>query len=90
MGKRRVTLFFKFSGEPDDDSAIAYRVAEALVNRFKGIGEMDSKGFSPGAATVNSVDIAVGKTKLAEVKYIPSSEGGNGYTPIKTSDLKNG
>jgi len=88
--KRRVTLFFEFTGEPNDDSAIAYRVAEALVNRFKGVGEIDYKGFSPGPASVESVSIAVGSTKLAEVQYIPSIEGGKGYTAIKTSDLKHG
>ena len=88
--KRRVTLFFEFSGEPDDDSAIAFRVGEALVNRFKGVGEMEYKGFSPGPASVESVSIAVGSTKLAEVRYIPHTDGGKGYTAIKTSDLKHG
>lgn len=90
MGKRRITLFIEFGGEPNDDSVLAHHVAEALVNRFCGVGVVECPSFSPGPAVVNSVDIAVGATKLARVEYIPKSDGGNGFTAIKTSDLKHG
>lgn len=82
MGKRRVTLFITFNGEPNNDSKIAFHVAEALVNRFKGIGEMECQSFSPGNAIVSRVDIAVGNTKLAEVD--------EGFVARQTSELKHG
>lgn len=82
MGKRRVTLFITFHGEPDDDSKLALHVAEALSNRCKGIGEMECKSFSPGPAIVDRIDIAVGSTKLAEVNEV--------FDPIRTSSLKHG
>lgn len=86
MGKRRVTLFIEFDGEPNDDSLLAFRVGEAMVNRLNGVGKMEDMSFTPGDAWVKNIDIAVGKTKLAEVK----SKAVKGYTAIKTSDLKHG
>lgn len=85
MGKRRITLFITFNGEPNDDSLLAFRVGEALVNRFKGIGEMEAQAFTPGGGFVEKVDIAVGNTKLAEV-----TNKHPGYHAVSTSDLKHG
>ena len=77
MGKRRVTLFIKFFGEPDDDSLLALHVAEALANRI-----MIEPKFTPGSAICDRIEIAVGNTLLACVN--------EEFDAIRTSDLKHG
>lgn len=74
MGKRRVTLFIEFSGEPNDDKLLAERVGEALVARLGSAGVNlkwpSGQGFTPGPGTVETIKIAVGTTKLEQIEFI--------------------